>query len=411
LNNPEIEEQENQTSKQTNSFATDTVPESAVEAPTAFVPPKYVRTPFGVFEPAYSAAWGGYLRQLQTDPDVKRLNQQAVFRFKVKKNFPLVPADLITMWVRLCSHMVNNGTKGGSAEANEVSCLLLRSKPHFDKWKIVIPRQVVSKGSVHADTQNSIDIETGEEYHCFPPTGWAHAGSFHSHNDFAAFHSATDNANEIGVPGLHVTFGMFKHEDDENNQSVYFETASSIVQARNRYLIDFEEVSEVIHGKELTKATYNSAVLKFISFPKSPPTIPGVQYEEDSYRGWKSPQPRIKFLEVPEEMMEEFSALSGDGRGSSIKQHIREDINEALEQTNIVVGNYFYESDSWEEEDLADIIANTADMCLADHEQHLGITYAALRYYLLVNLGAEDGLKKLDERIDDLTIDPNDIVM
>ncbi|MEI6235707.1 MAG: hypothetical protein WCT04_21840 [Planctomycetota bacterium] len=75
--------------------------------------------------------------------------------------------------------------------------VLLLCNPALRKWRVVVPRQSVRGLRV------SYDLGT------LPPTpeGFELFGTIHSHADISAFHSGTDDRDEIHFDGLHITVG------------------------------------------------------------------------------------------------------------------------------------------------------------------------------------------------------------
>lgn len=167
---------------------------------------------------------------------------------KLNKNFSKIPAELWSRWIALCFYMCpQTGSRMSSSMHGtqlEVQVCLLRNKITTEsglvragsEWKMVIPKQVVSGVSVKAELNKNIDIETGEEYTQFPPEGWLHAGSSHSHNTMGAFFSGTDNNSEVACPGFHVVIGNIDHK---NKQYTY---ASSICLRKMRKEAELEEI-------------------------------------------------------------------------------------------------------------------------------------------------------------------------
>lgn len=196
------------------------------------------RTQDGCFGMFHSKAWGYYLMKI-SDPDANPLSEEELNGIKLNKDFPRIPADLWSRWIALCFYMCpQHDTKVTSSFHDrqlEVQVCLLRDEATLSKWKIVVPKQVVSGVSVSAHLNDNIDIATGEVYDQFPPQGWLHAGTSHSHNTMSAFFSSVDDKSELTCPGFHVVIGNIDHT---NKQYTY---ASSIVLRKMRKLIDIEE--------------------------------------------------------------------------------------------------------------------------------------------------------------------------
>jgi len=138
----------------------------------------------------------------------------------------------------------------------EVTALLCRKADDLSQWKIVIPRQTVSRGAVYAPIDKTIDIETGEQYPAFPPDGWLHAGSTHSHNTMSAFFSKVDDESELSVPGLHIVVGQI------SRYSKTYEAKASIVLRHTR---KFVPILDVVDAESDPDAQFHTNALEQIS--------------------------------------------------------------------------------------------------------------------------------------------------
>jgi len=87
-------------------------------------------------------------------------------------------------------------------------------------YKIIIPSQKVS--SAGAEYNRSITVE-----------GYQMIGTIHSHANFSAFHSGTDQGDEQSFDGLHITFG--------NNNEDPISISSSIVANGHRTIVKSED--------------------------------------------------------------------------------------------------------------------------------------------------------------------------
>jgi len=263
----------------------------------------------GFFEVAHSDAWGSALIPVE-NPDSLPVSYEEIHSIKLIDNFPKIPASLWARWIQLvfyfCEQTKNKPTiirewntqkatydyyrvvnnvrhvvehplreltnqelynspiayHGGylpppsnSATELEVTALLCRRIDDLTQWKIVIPKQVVSRASVFAEISRTIDIETGEIYEIFPPTGYVHAGSTHSHNTMEAFFSSTDDKSELGVPGLHIVVGRV------NQERRTYEFKASIVLRKQRKDVAFRDV---VDHTPMPGVTYHTNVLEHI---------------------------------------------------------------------------------------------------------------------------------------------------
>jgi hypothetical protein len=102
---------------------------------------------------------------------------------------------------------------------SEVTLYYSKDKGDF---KVHIPEQFVSHGGVQYKRAGMTHIEGMEDY--------LRVGTIHSHCDFNAFHSGTDEHDEEDFDGLHVTFG---HNDRDE-----FTISASVVVNGFRMKID-----------------------------------------------------------------------------------------------------------------------------------------------------------------------------
>ena len=112
---------------------------------------------------------------------------------------------------------------------SEAATILFFNK-ETKEFKIHVPTQRVSHGSVKYKIESASNIEGMEGFLC--------VGTIHSHCDFNAFHSGTDIEDEEDFDGLHVTFG--------HNHLEEFSISASIVVNGHRLQIDPLEVLDGI---------------------------------------------------------------------------------------------------------------------------------------------------------------------
>lgn len=182
----------------------------------------------GCFRRVESKAWGYHLCKVD-DPlsTVEKIEKT----FELQKDFPKIPSNL---WSALVSLYFNYA----KFKSLEVSVLLLRKEEDLSQWKIVVPKQEVTRTSVRADNFNDCcDLLTGEEYTSFPPQGYLHCGSSHTHSTMKlSTFSSTDDENELTLPGLHI---LISNIDLQKNTYV---TTASIVLRKERYILNSESV-------------------------------------------------------------------------------------------------------------------------------------------------------------------------
>lgn len=200
-----------------------------------FDQPRFFRANDGVYK-RIESPWGSYYSKV---PDPKgQPKPKELDNFHLHPNYAKLPAELLQAIITLFrhylkdNHSVKNKNKQSFNEADEtteVQVCLLRKEDNPDIWKVVVPKQIVGAVTVDAVLNESCDILTGEEYTVFPPTGYIHAGSVHSHHSMACFWSSRDDRGELGVPGKHCTVGYL-------TQST-FGICCSIVLNKKRYVL------------------------------------------------------------------------------------------------------------------------------------------------------------------------------
>lgn len=188
----------------------------------------------------------GTILRAVDDPDGVTLEPELFAAIRLEPNFQKIPAELANrisdLYVTMLGRQKEAGFSFQSTDAQkEVSVVLLRDEETQTKWRVLVPTQVVGGASVEADyTKPLCDIVTGEKIEQFPPPGWLHAGSSHSHNTMGAFFSGVDDKNELPMPGVHFVLGGFRQVEVEGGHIWNFDVAASIVYHHRR----FEKVVE-----------------------------------------------------------------------------------------------------------------------------------------------------------------------
>jgi len=104
----------------------------------------------------------------------------------------------------------------------EAICLLYVTPANGGLWRFIAPEQTVTGGSAHWTSPGPA------------PNGWFLAGSFHSHGSMSAFHSGTDDSDELGWDGVHVTVGKINSPRPEY--------AASIVMGGRRHEVEIDDL-------------------------------------------------------------------------------------------------------------------------------------------------------------------------
>jgi len=204
-----------------------------------------------------SPPWGSYLSPCE-DPEGVELSEYELNGIRLIPDFPKIPAEMWSAYISLCFYLCPDGYKKLDRRYHdsilEVQVCLLRKADDLSQWKIIVPEQRVSGVSVKATLKNSIDILTGERYNQFPPQGWKHAGTSHSHNRMDAFYSSTDDKSELNVPGLHIVVGDIDH------RKRCYDYVACIVGQKQRKKVKIRQVVDTTALKQ----PFHSGVLDYI---------------------------------------------------------------------------------------------------------------------------------------------------
>lgn len=192
-----------------------------------------VRTPTGVLAQEADDYWGTILIP-GTDPAVPPMPDGITEAMRLHGQTRL-PAALWSRVLSLYRHVLAWGAQGdGPDSTTEVSVAFLRGDGRTrnrDAWRVLVPQQNV--GGAYVTTNYDlplVDIETGETVQGMPRAvadGWAHIGTSHSHGNFGAFYSGTDDRSELSQPGMHIVVGNLRPDR--------YETVASVVRRGTRY--------------------------------------------------------------------------------------------------------------------------------------------------------------------------------
>ena len=157
-------------------------------------PPLDQRAAFPADNLCFLAGANGLFKQVRNDFYSARVKADAVFGLAELKedatlNVPPLPLDLFR---RVEAFFVAIFEKFKSE-----AVVLLQCNPKLNEWRVVVPRQSVRGLRVTYDFGT---LPTA-------PEGFELFGTIHSHADISAFHSGTDDRDEIHFDGLHITVG------------------------------------------------------------------------------------------------------------------------------------------------------------------------------------------------------------
>ena len=160
--------------------------------------------------------------------------------FSVQCKLPKIPAPLVYKIKKFFEKVVDKYT----AEAN----VILYFNSETNDYKIHVPEQIVSRSSVRYRKEALSHTENMGEYLC--------VGTIHSHANFDAFHSNTDESDEAFFDGLHCTFG--------NNDKSRFSIASSVVRNGLRRRVEPSDFLEGIVKLQNESICYESICYEFV---------------------------------------------------------------------------------------------------------------------------------------------------
>lgn len=141
---------------------------------------------------------------------------------KVELNLPKIPQKLTWQTKKFFAEVVEKFR----AESIVTLCYSREKR----EYKLRCPPQNVSYGGINYDR----NIRNDPSF-----LGYDQIGTIHSHCDFAAFHSGTDDSDEITFDGIHLTFG---HNDQDD-----FTISSSLMVSKERLNIP---TSSILEGVE-----------------------------------------------------------------------------------------------------------------------------------------------------------------
>lgn len=215
-------------------------------------PPPDQRAAFPADNLCFLAGANGLFKQVRNDFYSARVKTDEVAGLaELKEDATLnVPALPLELFRRVEAFFVAIFEKFKSE-----AVVLLLCNPTLSEWRVVVPRQSVRGLRV------SYDLGT------LPPSpeGFELFGTIHSHADISAFHSGTDDRDEIHFDGLHITVGNL----DKPSRSyacrwmlagrAFTTTMADVVKSEPLPLPDTEWLSQV---------TYANGVKETVSAPQ-----------------------------------------------------------------------------------------------------------------------------------------------
>lgn len=141
------------------------------------------------------------------------------------------------------------------------SYLTLYYSKKLEKYRLWCPKQTVTYASVNYDRTDAVPVDE-RDYLGSDGAGWQMVGTIHSHCDFSAFHSGTDEADEATFDGIHLTFGHVNRDE--------FSIASCVSFNNNRTKVNPSDVADGITEPEAVEEEHEyDAVVRGVTVKKS----------------------------------------------------------------------------------------------------------------------------------------------
>jgi len=184
--------------------------------------------------------------------------------FELNPSLPQIPMQLWGAMVDLFIHMAKNHS---NPQDVQVSVLYkLDAQEGEMPWRIAVPRQIVSAGSVNSpDLQDCCDLITGIPLTQYPPEGFVDAGSAHSHNTMSISISGHDDTTERRSQGIHFFIRSIKFSKSENPTYV---PEARISYRQHFYPLTFEQIKQVVDLTP-TDDTFDPKVLSYITLERN----------------------------------------------------------------------------------------------------------------------------------------------
>lgn len=223
---------------------------------------EYLRTKTGCYA-AGENLLGQFLYRIE-DPEAVMDCPKGSELFELNSSLPQIPKRLWGAMVDLFIHMAKNHTNPQEVQVRFL--YKLDAQEGEMPWKIVVPRQIVSGGSVNSpNLQDCCDLITGIPLTQYPPEGYVDAGSAHSHNTMSISFSSHDDTTERRSQGIHFLIRSIKFSKDENPTYV---PEARISYRQNFYPLTFEQIKQVVDLTP-TEDTFDPKVLGYISLERN----------------------------------------------------------------------------------------------------------------------------------------------
>ena len=125
-------------------------------------------------------------------------------------------------------------------ERKSEAVVLLYFSNAMNRWAVLVPTQDVNGASAKYDIKGkTIAMDDCGAIMESMPEGYRQMGSIHSHASMSAFHSGTDDKDEYGFDGLHITVGRL---DEKNLEyAVRWIAAGQAIKSEIGQVVDIPE--------------------------------------------------------------------------------------------------------------------------------------------------------------------------
>ncbi len=187
----------------------------------------YLKKKIGIFESVVPVNSISHLKEVQC---------------YAKVNIKKIP---LKMFFQICSFF-----KKVNELYNAESVVLLCYNATKRKYKVIVPDQEVSGGSIKYDILNSYKESYSNDFDLI--------GTIHSHNTFGSFHSSVDTEDEKNIDGIHITVGNV----NRNKVSI---SASVMVNGTRFKTSPKDHINSIVEGTELEESSFRSGYFHKVS--------------------------------------------------------------------------------------------------------------------------------------------------
>ena len=244
-----------------------------------------------------------------TDPSVGKLSKHLSW------NVPSLPLSL------LCQ--IENFFEQVYEKHKAEAVVLLYVSMEKDTWAAKVPEQTVAGASAEYDLKKMPQSyeEDGAKFQLF--------GSIHSHGSMGAFHSGTDDKDEMNFDGLHITIGNIP--DAEHSYSVRFMIHGTVFGTlKLRDVVDFPHLPKTKCAEDWLAQVNERKVGGYSPSPCVHTMGDYKSWQQEFYRGGKDTpvgHTKIGSSTIPSLLDDRRKPPSGDKRKGKLRWQPRASFN------------------------------------------------------------------------------------